>query len=581
MTMIKVRLDKVEMLLSPKQAMIAWMTEHHRQYCDEGEYSLSLAMQPERPHPLERLSGQTEAAVRDRTKGKPKQEIDQAILEAKKELGFLYQLFNDVDQFVLKELQLIRLRAALLSEGIRAADERESATNEAQKLVGYLARAPYPLCAADAASVLTVVRKRVLTFTHLESVWEGQLNAPATFPTDLDQRVDRQENPVLEWVRAHFAREGRTTIPQEAYAARERGEYSQRPRTPLTLGPDREQVRSLFPDSKAYAEFVSGRDFSYGLADVRDEEFHRVVDWVVKALRELVASGEVQAAKQIFLPSSPFPFLRHAPVIDNQWVDQNAVELAEFGCLLLQDGFELQERFEISDLGPHPLASCAFWPGDNDEGKDSKVLRDKVVENLSKFPGRAISIEGRPFLNLSDYLAWPDARAAREIKIEEGFSVASLNAWVEKKQATGEAKLAGIDLEPVFFSVSESSFVTCSNDEEAFEKQLERLELLEMLSRRGVDQSALKRLQESLRSYARSVLRVKIVVKYIEDRSSRHRTCSAPCSAYPAGDGNGAILCSMRVNSRRVRRWDEPVPFPIRSEAWAKMVASTIEQGGR
>ncbi len=142
MTMIKVRLDKVEMLLSPKQAMIAWMTEHHRQYCDEGEYSLSLAMQPERPHPLERLSGQTEAAVRDRTKGKPKQEIDQAILEAKKELGFLYQLFNDVDQFVLKELQLIRLRAALLSERMRAADERESAMNEARKLVGYLARGP-------------------------------------------------------------------------------------------------------------------------------------------------------------------------------------------------------------------------------------------------------------------------------------------------------------------------------------------------------------------------------------------------------------------------------------------------------
>jgi len=34
---------------------------------------------------------------------------------------------------------------------------------------------------------------------------------------------------------------------------------------------------------------------------------------------------------------------------------------------------------------------------------------------------------------------------------------------------------------------------------------------------------------------------------------ARHRTCSVPCSGYPAGDGSAAILSSIRAKSRRVR----------------------------
>ena len=104
---------------------------------------------------------------------------------------------------------------------------------------------------------------------------------------------------------------------------------------------------------------------------------------------------------------------------------------------------------------PHPLAPCALLPEKNDEGKDLKALRKKVAEDLSKFPGRVISIEGRPFLNLADYLAWQDARAASELKVEEGFSAASFNSWFER-QSTEDVKLAGIYLSPVFSSVRES-----------------------------------------------------------------------------------------------------------------------------
>ncbi len=512
MTTFERRLDRVETQFSPKQTFIAWMTETYRRFNSNSEYQVWRAEHPDAPDPVNDLLLQTEAAVRNQKKGASKEEIRKAIYNALKDVGFLLMLLINVNEYVGVELRVIKLRAVLLFQLIRVASERESALEEAPQLVGHFARAPYPLCASDAASVLTTVRNRVLTYSHLECGRVGLFGAQTVSPTDLDQ-----QNPLVEWVRAHYAREGRPVLPQVVYEARERGALSQdRSHANLIFGLDRGKVRNLFPDSKAYGDFVSGRDFSYRLADVRDEEFHRVVDSVVRSLRELVASGEIQAAKQIFLPSSPFPFLRQVPVIDNEWVDLYAIELAEFGCRLLQEGFEICESPD-----PHPLAPCALSPEENDEGKDPEALRDKVAANLSKFPGRVISIEGRPFLNLADYLAWPDARAAGELKIEDGFSVASFNAWVES-QATEDVKLAGIDLSPVFFSVCESSFVTCSSSDEAVDTQFEREHVIEMLRRRGVDQGWLNfdldLLWDTSRSHALAVLTINAVVKYIEEK---------------------------------------------------------------
>ncbi len=513
------RLDRVEKQFSPKQTVIAWATEFNGRFYSDSEYGAFRVEHPDAPEPVGELLDQMEAAVRNQKKGASKEEIRKAIYNAAKEVGFLDLLLINLHEYVKTELRLIKLRGGLWFHMIRAASERESALEEAQELVGHFARTPYPLSASDAASVLTTIRNRVLTFAHLESGRIGLFGPETIFPKDFDERFNKQENPVFEWVWETYKREGKTVLPNIVYEARERGALSQdRSHANLIFNLDRDKVRNLFPDSKAYGDFISGRDFSYGLADVRDEEFDRAIDSVVRALRELVASGEVRAAKQILLPSSPFPFLRQVPLIDNEWVDLHAIELAEFGCLLLEEGFEICES-----LDPHPLAPCALLPEKNDEGKDLKALRKKVAEDLSKFPGRVISIEGRPFLNLADYLAWQDARAASELKVEEGFSAASFNSWFER-QSTEDVKLAGIYLSPVFSSVRESSFVTCASSDEAVDEQFQREYMIKVVRRRGVDIDQfwlnfdLDRLWETSRNQAYAVLTINAVVKYIEEK---------------------------------------------------------------
>ena len=495
MATIKRRLDNIDRSLTPRQAVLAWITEAHR-FNSLKEYGVWLVGQPDDVQPLHRLLHQVEAAILDHEEGAPEKRQREEAKRAVREVLFLYFLHHRVNVDFRSQSESMTLAGGLLWESRLAALERDWMRSDALKVLSYLAEVPYPLDAEDASSVLAAIRNQVLTFAQLE---------PSTH-----SRFYHEESPIVRWVRAHFASQGKTTIPPEGYIARDRDEYAKgRPQQRPVHGPAREQIRKLFVDYDAYSDFISGRDFSYGLADVRDEEFNRVVTSVVGELRKLTEGGEIQAARQVCLSSVPVPFLKTVTVVDNEWIDRHVVELAEFVCLLLEHGYAIQEGRDT-----HPLAWPLISAPDGAE-ENLDAIRATAAASLAAFPGRMTLIDGRPFLNVTDYLAWPGRKLREKFEFEEGFFLASFNAWAEKNKLIGRLELNGISAESIPCAITASKLVVCSD---ASLEQAARAEVIETLFARSAGGSKFDDQAEILGAHALQTLTVKAVIEYIETK---------------------------------------------------------------
>jgi hypothetical protein len=137
--------------------------------------------------------------------------------------------------------------------------------------------------------------------------------------------------------------------------------------------------------------------------------------------------------------------------------------LAEFGAVRADYGFEIVED------DPHLLA----WPSiiaPAASVDDAWVIREQVSKNVSNFGGRRRLIDGRPYVNMSDYRDWSERRLRSDLRCEEGFQIESFNRWTEQSEP-GAAELAGICVEALYPPFSESDFVAYPDAEDAVELQ--------------------------------------------------------------------------------------------------------------
>ena len=91
----KRRIEKLETGLTPKQAFILWLKDAHS-FDGIKEYVQYLKDQPESAAPIPRLTDQVEQAVKQRLKGRPREEIDKAVRQAYKDVLFLFFLHQRV-----------------------------------------------------------------------------------------------------------------------------------------------------------------------------------------------------------------------------------------------------------------------------------------------------------------------------------------------------------------------------------------------------------------------------------------------------------------------------------------------------
>jgi hypothetical protein len=300
MTSSKRRLDKLEVSLTPKQAILLWMEEAH-QYDTMEQYVRSLKPGPDSAWPLAELPDKVSKAVEQAMKGRPRQEVARVARQAIRDVLFLFHLHQQVNQKFMEEDRHYWTRALLLSTELDAL-RRERFLRDRMTWNWFRVgmELPYPLDPETAAAVDAAKEHYVRTWELLE---EG--------------------DDITGWVLDYFVEQGESELPDQAYSLQDGGKLRS------SIVPSEQEVRGLFSEDGESQKFLAGEDYSYGLAGVTDQEFEAKWDAVFQAVKALVASGQVQEGVVVELPTVPHNLLRDPRLMDGEWLDRYVVALAE------------------------------------------------------------------------------------------------------------------------------------------------------------------------------------------------------------------------------------------------------------
>jgi len=118
MTLAK-RIGQVEdNSLTPREAVILWMREAHT-FDSLLDYGRWLLDQPDEAYPLIRMPAQVVAAVKDKHKGQRDELLRDEFYQVQRDVLFLYHLHTQVNQRALQNEEALRLKMALLAQGLR------------------------------------------------------------------------------------------------------------------------------------------------------------------------------------------------------------------------------------------------------------------------------------------------------------------------------------------------------------------------------------------------------------------------------------------------------------------------------
>ncbi len=148
---------------------------------------------------------------------------------------------------------------------------------------------------------------------------------------------------------------------------------------------------------------------------------------VEQAIRGLIKAGEVKERTALELGPITMESLLLAPLVEGRWIDAHVVELAEFGAAVEEAGFG---QWVSEDHFLAPLQICQSVQGGQLIEADEKVIasiRQQTVAALAKFTGRTTEIDGRSYLHIDDYRAWPGRRVQGDLHPVGGIVVSSWN----------------------------------------------------------------------------------------------------------------------------------------------------------
>ena len=415
----KQRLGKVETALTPQQAVRQWLREAH-QYHSLTAYVAYLKTQPLAKYPLPRLSQQvTDAAFAGHQgrSAKDAQATRQAVDQAEKDVTFLFKLTSVAGEVWHEHERPLALGIMLLAEQFgRLSDARSRAFDAAEARHKLCQRLPYPLDHDTARAVEAALRHRVVTWAQFE-----------------------EDGCLQDWVDGAYEHEGKQRLPFLS-SLLQKGEQA------ASSAPDREEVKACFAGEAAFEQFLAGEEYSYGLADVPDAAFEARYDLVDEGIRDLVTSRKVRVGRAVYLETVLTPLLRDAPLVDGRWLDAYVVELAEWGALLLRQGYVFDDPGDESPFAPERVGR---WVEGGWAAVEQGVLdaaRREARKRLARCKGERREIEGRSYLRLEDYAAWRGRATKDAPEAADGFVASSWNAWV---RAQRKAAVAGVSLEAV------------------------------------------------------------------------------------------------------------------------------------
>jgi hypothetical protein len=191
-------LEKIEVSLTPKQAILLWLEEAHR-YDTMEQYARSLKPGPESAWPLAELPDKVSKAVEQAMKGRPKAEVARVVRQAVRDVLFLFHLHQQVNQKFMEENRHFWTKALLLSTELDAL-RRERFLRDQMSWNWFRVglELPYPLDPDTAAAVEAAKANYVLTWDLLE---EG--------------------DDITSWFLDYFMAQGKAELPDRAYSLQE------------------------------------------------------------------------------------------------------------------------------------------------------------------------------------------------------------------------------------------------------------------------------------------------------------------------------------------------------------------------
>jgi len=397
------RLDKIEQRLTPKQAVILWLQEI-QQYRNVEEYLQFLRGQPESARPLYKITKQISQTTRDSLKGQPQQAVENAVHRAGRDACFLVKLQQQVNGYQMTEERVWSIVFAYLESSLRAIIWQNSYQRLRSDMPAMYSRViPYPLDSETAAAVNSAIQNDVTT-------WE-----------------DFENGDILdEWFNQYLLARGEKEIPDGAFTF-EDGKFK-----PNVTTENEKEVRDLFKDDIEFERFKAGEDYTKLWATVKDADYTAHYNQMVRAIRQLVDSGDVKAGRSVWLETVPIAFLQLASLIDGEWLDRYVLMLAEVGAIATGKDYQVKKTND-----EHPLAWPRFLEGNGTEITQGEinVLCRQADRHLKKFPGRTKEIDGRPYLNFEDYCSWRGRKVKTNLRscVSAGFLTASWNAWIDAK----------------------------------------------------------------------------------------------------------------------------------------------------
>jgi hypothetical protein len=417
------------------------------------QYVRSLKPGPEAAWPLAILPEKVATATEQAMKARPRQEVARVARQAIRDVLFLFHLHQQVNQKFMEEDRHFWTRALLLSTELDAL--RRERTLRDQMTWNWFRvgmELSYPLDPETAAAVDAVKEHYVLTWELLE---EG--------------------DDITGWVQDYFVAQGKSLLPDGAYSILEGGKF------PSTATVSEEEVRALFREETEFQKFLSGEDYSYGLADVTDQEFEAKWDSVLQGIKALVASGDVQEGIVVELPTVPHNLLRVPPLVEGVWLDRYMVALAEWGARLQAKGYKLQEPEDS-----HPLAWYRVADPETGAEADAIVLKklwEQTEKHLARFSGRTRDIQGRPYLHFQDYIRWRGrkTKGALESSLRRGLVLSRWNRWVAANDGKESARIDGVKISFLASYLEGYRYHLCRDSAEEDEEKRRRESLLEDL----------------------------------------------------------------------------------------------------
>jgi hypothetical protein len=194
-----------------------------------------------------------------------------------------------------------------------------------------------------------------------------------------------------------------------------------------------------------------------------------------EAVRALIRSGEIAGGAAVGMGPIPHETLLLAPLIDGQWIDPYVVELAEFGAVVVDEqGLELRKTdcHRLAQLQICRRAEAGQLVAANEKLTDA--IRADVRAALAQLEARTKQINGRSYLHIDDYRAWPGRKLRDDLRAKEMIVVSSWNAWVDRHGGDGEAELAGIRVRKLRAPVDPGEFIVCPGPEEARMRRRQR-----------------------------------------------------------------------------------------------------------